>query len=493
MTAALELGVEKMIDARISAVRTSIFVASRAYQWLVTHARAPMVRRTVLVEINSERDIPDVSARDVCGEREFLAALLDRIDQADPAVIVIDKYFGANTCKDDARTITFRETVMRIRQKRHVIVGLLTKEHEGGGQPGLPSDYIEDFLRLDSSPDQGIVNIAEDNRKLALDWTVLAAGEIGNHHTVVTEPTISLVAALAADSKLLSKDRRLAHFIETKEQPFIAFLGKERWQEVSAHFYASEILCGTPLGRDQNWHQCLHDVTVPKALSHQIVVIGETDPNGGDMHETVVGRAAGFYLQANYIEALLDSQILASSGIVLECTVGFFFLLLLKIILLFRENTFQAVRRIILLVAVSYFCLYFMVVNFRYYLDPFPTGVLVGVVPLLDLLLPERKRQLISISPKSASVVVGAACQFILESHSADAQAVSWAINDTVGGDDINGRISSAGRYVAPISVPTPSKILVRATVLENSATVLEATIVITRMPATRKRRRTRP
>jgi hypothetical protein len=124
----------------------SLLALTGFYQRLVTAPHTPMVHYTVLVEINDQRDIPGVSALNVCDERNFLSHLLLRIDAANPAVIVVDKYFGKSTCDSmhSAGTLDLIRTVESIRRKGHLIVtGLRTPELE---EPGVSSWQVSNLL-----------------------------------------------------------------------------------------------------------------------------------------------------------------------------------------------------------------------------------------------------------------------------------------------------------------------------------------------------------
>jgi hypothetical protein len=62
-----------------SAIADSLITVSGLYQRIVTAPRNPVVHFTSVVEIDPERDLPGVSASNVCAEREFMARLLSRI------------------------------------------------------------------------------------------------------------------------------------------------------------------------------------------------------------------------------------------------------------------------------------------------------------------------------------------------------------------------------------------------------------------------------
>lgn len=371
----------------------TFFVLTGLYQRLLTAARTPEVRRTVIVEINPEKDFPSVSNSNVCAEREFLAHLVRRIDEnSSPAAIVIDKYFGKSAClnEDGQGTRDFIETVDSIRRKGHkLVIGLETQKLEDAREPprGAPESFLVDSLKFGagSMGQEGIVNIARDTRRLPLQWQIYSGQDRGQDHgAVITLDTLSMTAALASDPDLLAKDRRLVGLIDAGEQPFIGFLGEKQWAEAHAHFYASEILCGHRAGESEPWRSCEGQGPVPVRLDHQIVVIGEQDR--ADRHDSVVGPVPGFYLQANYIEALLDSQYLNPGGRFADYGLGFAFLMALELILIvLHDRAGWAIAGIVVLAAVSYAGLLLIVLLLRTYVDPVPVGATGCAIKILHL------------------------------------------------------------------------------------------------------------
>ncbi|HQR31679.1 MAG TPA: DUF1800 family protein [Blastocatellia bacterium] len=63
----------------------------------------------------------------------------------------------------------------------------------------------------------------------------------------------------------------------------------------------------------------------------------------------------------------------------------------------------------------------------------------------------------VSISPLSASLAVGATQQFTATVGGTANTAVTWQVNNTIGGDAANGTISATGLYTAPQTLPVSS------------------------------------
>ena len=381
----------KLIKTQDRDVADGLLTISGFYQWLVTLPRSPSVGYTAIVEID-HNDTPGVSDKDVCNERRFLARLLERIDAADPAVIVIDKYFGNTACiHDPAGTRELLAAVTRIREKGHyVVVGLRATEIENADDSrDQPTSFVEDTLPFDppgSTGQEGILNLPEDSRRLPLQWTVYKAGEGEKHQTVVVENALALTAALDYNSRLLSKDWKLRRLLANGEHPFMGFVPMRSWAEMHAHFYASEIICGRRTGPNDRWEDCKSAMPVHD-LSHRVVLIGENDPD--DVHPSVMGRMPGFYLHANYIEALLDSNFLKPGGALWDDGSGFVFLLALELILIvWRQRVAIAIGMISGLLLSSYLFLYFMTVNAGYYVDPIPVEATAVIIKIIQLWVP---------------------------------------------------------------------------------------------------------
>jgi hypothetical protein len=368
----------------------AFFAFTGLYQRLLAAARVPEVRHTVIVEINSAKDLRGVSNSMVCPEREFLSQLLRRIDEdASPVAIVVDKYFGRTSCPDDdPDTLDLTNRVRSIRGKRHnLVLGLLAKnlEQQDSG-PATPKSFLDDALKFDAAGlahQEGVVNIAQDARRLPLQWRIY---KDSSRSDISVLDTLALATALAVDPDLRAKDPRLDRVITSAEQPFIGFLGEDKWEAAHAHFYASEVLCGRRADPSEKWQTCEGKGPVPDQLNHKVIVIGEHDERS-DQHESVVGSIQGYYLQANYIEALLDSQFLRPGGPMADYGLGFLFLLALELILIvLHERVGEAILWIGILVVTSYVFLVLIVLVAKVYVDPVPVSAAACAIKILHLI-----------------------------------------------------------------------------------------------------------
>ncbi len=385
----LAIGAEVLIEKLLHSTHdpgfaASIVTATGLYQRIVTKPRHPVIKYTTIVEINSELDIPTISSSNVCAQRAFLARLLWRISDASPSMIVIDKYFGRDSCSlDDDGTRALVRAVQEIRRRHPLVVGVRVKELRSG-QRG--ASYIEpslDFGKTAPPPQEGILNIARDNRKLPLQWRVYSSAEEATSSAPITRDTLALTVAKLHDPKLFLKYPKLEQMLAHGAQPFIGFLRPEAFG--LSHMYASEVLCGQRLAKDEKWQDCEKTKTDPGILRNRIVLIGENDGDR-DQHVSILGRIAGLYLQGNYIEALLDDRYYAAGGAVLDYGFAFLFLLCLELILIVCHG--QIVRAIIMIVGLltlTCLILYLILMFLHVYIDPLPVSLTGVVIKILHL------------------------------------------------------------------------------------------------------------
>ena len=90
----------------------------------------------------------------------------------------------------------------------------------------------------------------------------------------------------------------------------------------------------------------------------------------------------------------------------------------------------------------------------------------------------------VSVSPSSVSVIVGESTGFTATVTGTTNTAVTWEVNNVVGGNSTVGTISVAGNYTAPASIPTPATVTVKAVSQAdaNRSGMASATVVSTQV-----------
>jgi hypothetical protein len=77
----------------------------------------------------------------------------------------------------------------------------------------------------------------------------------------------------------------------------------------------------------------------------------------------------------------------------------------------------------------------------------------------------------VTISPSSAALQVGQSQQFTATVSGTSNTAVSWLVNNTVGGNGTVGTISSVGLYTAPGTVPSSAVVVTAQSAAQSSVT----------------------
>ncbi len=89
----------------------------------------------------------------------------------------------------------------------------------------------------------------------------------------------------------------------------------------------------------------------------------------------------------------------------------------------------------------------------------------------------------VSVSPSAASLKTGATQQFTATVTGTTNTAVTWSVNNVVGGNATVGTISASGLYTAPATVPNPNQVTVTAASEANPSSTGSATVNIVAPP----------
>ena len=91
----------------------------------------------------------------------------------------------------------------------------------------------------------------------------------------------------------------------------------------------------------------------------------------------------------------------------------------------------------------------------------------------------------VAISPSGANVRIGSTQSFSATVTGAANNAVTWSVNDMVGGDATTGTISTSGMYSAPAALPNPNSVTIKAVSTSDSSLSATATVdVLNPIPA---------
>lgn len=279
----------------------------RSYNWVSQlEARKPRLKFVTVVEIDDETFYNSMGlASGDATDRVALAAIIRRIGAFHPAVIALDLDLSHEPVDDkEPRKTANLKLLAAIRDvvEQHIPVVLTFGFVEGTRKraenifPDASLPYFDD-PRFAYRARVGFDNASDDLRKVPLVVLREPSGKGARSFD-----SFALAVAGAYEDVLgigRNTSKRLAAQISRLEFVYTSFLPQSEFPKLSA----SRLL--EP--GDQNLI----------GLSHRVVLIGgnrHRRPRGGDNeyvddHELAPLRMRGMYLQANYIEGLLDDRI----------------------------------------------------------------------------------------------------------------------------------------------------------------------------------------
>lgn len=323
LTFGLEQFAERQLEESHGTSSPSILDGGAIYPRLLDSWRSTVPHATTLVLINPDADPTAISLRQTCEQRGYMAALLGAVAAQEPAVIVIDKYFTAKTeCPDTTPRLqaAFADVSRRIPMVVGISIHQDAAPHDVDGKDVYE---VEPPLELAGAPVRvGAVNVDLDSRRLPLGWTIRR--EPGAKPENIQ--SLSMEAALAYEPNLLRRPR--AWVLKGGNDPYISLMTPADF-DLNKEL-AGDVLCRDPKEGPGLAAKCaalLHS-SAP-SLRGKIVLIGELSREM-DSHATVIGTISGSYLQANYIEALLDDRLFAPAPRWVNYLVGFIFFALFE-------------------------------------------------------------------------------------------------------------------------------------------------------------------
>lgn len=367
------------------------------YQRVVTSGfRKPRVHQVSIVTLDRSREGSVVD--ELCEQRRLLAKLLHRLGQARPKAIVIDKWFLPNdNCDlDDARTRALITAVDEVSSVTSLVIGRYSESERelAQGRSDLLAELKKRGLRQsdqilkpmlsfrEDRPESpgvsyGLTRLNFDTRKIPTGWpTYQNLEDVGRQQPQFMNGLA--VAAVARSDPSALEQGRFKSILEAGTHPFTGLLSRE---DFASHLHsATDVLCGSsdPHG-EKSWRLCGDDGLSREMLGDlqgRIVVIGQTDPNI-DLHDTVVGEMPGVFLQANYIESLLDDRYLRAVGFWPQLLISIVWVGIIESVFrLLRSRPSAALRWSVLLSLLMVLVFYHFVIYFGgYYLVLWPPTV----------------------------------------------------------------------------------------------------------------------
>ena len=325
-----------------------------------------------------------------CDSRAFLARLIKDLDTLGPDVIMIDKYYTADSCGDADKNNQFVAALEST--KARIVVGRATEgleappdsvgcmalsdafkfKYQTDPNPSAPTLPANSDANLDPNSGDfskrcrvcyGLTRLNSDTLKVPLHWSVYklpaVTGAIPAPPSAVNLPTWSppaqsaddpnagdgLAWAAAQRSTLLSAESRkeVAQYLNDQVQPYTTLVPIPYTSAMTAlcavegNYYKIPQPAGTHDPCD-NWLRGMPDNLDGNflTLKGKIAVIG--DLSDQDEHFSVLkvnepgvylpgGDQAGVFLQANYVQSILDHRFLRA----VPTRVAFLFVLLFVI------------------------------------------------------------------------------------------------------------------------------------------------------------------
>jgi CHASE2 domain-containing sensor protein len=302
-------------------------------KWALRYTPTP---RVAIIYIDPAHDPPDLLTN-VCASRAFLARLVTDLNALGAQVIVIDKYYSAAACAEQDKNAAFIKAMDSSRIP--VAVGQATEPLSGSSSA---AGCLALTPRLEFSKTSrvlyGLTRVDTDVLTIPLRFQVFTEPTENGTTLDSSQPaksnpppapkplpdaagdTLSLVAAKAVDPDLESNPT-LRKQLAKQADPYTTFLDLPNITALTALCSAEaspradidgqpgDALC-KPWVRDPN---NLNGRQL--SLNSKIVVIGDLSdldmrPFPTDLAPFPPGERPGVFLQANYIQALLDHRFL---------------------------------------------------------------------------------------------------------------------------------------------------------------------------------------
>ncbi|HEY4380756.1 MAG TPA: CHASE2 domain-containing protein [Acidobacteriaceae bacterium] len=287
-------------------------------EWGVRHTGSPQV---ALIYIDSSTEPPELLTN-TCASRVFLARLIQDLNKLNPNVIVIDKFYTDAACGEADKNATFKSALST--SSAPVVVGRPT-------HPLADSSSLQGCMGLSSGMTfppganvrVGLTRLNADTLKVPTRWPVF---DDSSEKPVLQPPeagdTLSLVAA-KAQWPGIEQSPPMARLLDAGTHPYTTFINLPNIHAMTAICSAEEnplYADGTPIPCDQKkWKQDSNSIDGKQLnLKGKVVIIGDIteadmQPFPTEVQPFPSGQVPGVYLQANYIESLLDQRFLTQT------------------------------------------------------------------------------------------------------------------------------------------------------------------------------------
>jgi CHASE2 domain-containing sensor protein len=354
---ALGVGVEQVLDSYFVWERAR-YVAYHLFQAREIHPIRP--KRTILILIGDDEYWNGELARRVPIKRDYLAKLLTTIDKGEPCEIILDFDFESPAPQSGSyeaaeyvgETKLLADAIMQISSRRKIILPrtITPQAVTNVSEPTVLDSYDFDRSRVG----YGYINLPNDMRKIPLTAPLQGGGTIDS---------LATAAVRLIDPNALND----ADSMRGEALPFGTFIEPEKFRTLTA----TEILTAGSQKLKAN-------------LECSLVVLGgvwHKDAYGrgkqADAVLTPVGKVPGVFVQANFIEALLDSRTFKALSRWQEISLGVLLSLLLAITTASPWQLGIRVLVVITIILLPVVISYFLVQNLGIFFDFFIPAVMI--------------------------------------------------------------------------------------------------------------------
>jgi len=288
--------------------------------WALRYTPTPNVAILTIDENTRPADL----MTNTCQSRAFLAKLIQDLNALSAHAIVIDQYFSADYCTEQDKNAKFIAAMEA--SSVPVVVGQPTHPLPAATATGgcLALTKHLEFSKA-SNVLYGLTRLNSDILKIPLRWPVFvdpaSQPANSNQSAADSEPkqlpaelgdTLSLTAAKVQDPNI-EFNGTIAKFLAKGIHPYTTFIDLPQINAMTVMCSAEKDptdIFGAKLGEAcASWARPLNNLDGHKlSLSGKIVVIGVLAQS--DMKSFPTGEKPGVYVQANYVQSILDHRFL---------------------------------------------------------------------------------------------------------------------------------------------------------------------------------------
>jgi CHASE2 domain-containing sensor protein len=339
--------------------------------WVLSFKPTPKPS-VVIVYIDPETDPPELLTN-TCLARVFFAHLVDDISNLGAKAIVIDKFYSDSSCNDSDSNRIFKTALTN--KKIPIVVGMpthLLTDKKGTDQGCLALSNKFDFGV--EKVKYGLTRLNSDILKIPLQWPVFHDNDDPKVDPPRNDPpdigdTISLMAARQINPSI-DKSGPVKMLLDAKVHPYTNFLELDSTNAMTVRCSTEPNLSDV----DKEKVDCpklkwpLHSLGQQKLdLAGKIVVIGDLSDQDMQPFPDEKKERPGVYLQANYIQSILDGRFLREVPLYITLITLVVYIVCTYCLHLFLDNPERAFQISLLIFAIVISVSIFALLKWSYF------------------------------------------------------------------------------------------------------------------------------